>query len=174
MPLGDYLAGTALLGAMLAAVAAATALVVRRRLGHLDALERLLAAIVVGTGVLVGVHLVPLALGVLDRATVLVCAALAVGAAALVRPARDAPAGAPPAAPSQPASGSASWALAGVAAGFALAAALADLARWAGDELVGVDPLTFHLPNVGRWMQSGSLWQFDQFVPLQAHGAYPH
>jgi hypothetical protein len=174
MPLGDYLAGTALLGAMLAAVAAATALVVRRRLGHLDALERLLAAIVVGTGVLVGVHLVPLALGVLDRATVLVCAALAVGAAALVRPARDAPAGAPPAAPSQPASGSASWALAGVAAGFALAAALADLARWAGDELVGVDPLTFHLPNVGRWIQTGSLWQIDQFVPLLAHGNYPN
>ena len=56
----------------------------------------------------------------------------------------------------------------------ALVAFLADLGRWAGDELVGVDPLTFHLPNIGRWIQTGSLWQIDQFVPLLAHGNYPN
>jgi Dolichyl-phosphate-mannose-protein mannosyltransferase len=175
MPLGDFLAGTALFAAMLAAVVAATALVVRRRLAHLDPLTRGLAAVVVGTAVLIGVHVVPLALGILGRATVLAAAALAVGLAALVR---RAPAAAGredlrPPAPSR-ASGPASWALAGVAAAFALAAALADLARWGGDEIFGVDPLTFHLPNVGRWIQTGSLWQIDQFVPLQAQGNYPN
>lgn len=174
MPLGDFLAGSVLFAAMLAAVAAATALVVRRRLGHLDALTRALAAVVVGTGVLIGVHVVPLALGILGRGSVLVAAAVAVGLAALVRRAPKAvPATAEPT-PVPPPGGRLSWALAGAAAAVALAAALADLARWGGDEIVGVDPLTFHLPNVARWIQTGSLWQIDQFVPLQAQGNYPN
>ncbi|MEA2240803.1 MAG: hypothetical protein QOD24_359 [Solirubrobacteraceae bacterium] len=173
MALGDFLAGTAVFVAMLVAVAAATALVVRRRLAHLDPLERALAAIVVGTAVLIVVHVVPLMLGIAARGTVLAAAAVAVGLAALVRPA-PAAAARPDPRPPAPASGPLSWALAGVAAAFALAAALADLARWGGDEIVGVDPLTFHLPNVGRWIQTGSLWQIDQFVPLQAHGNYPN
>ena len=173
MPLGDFLAGTALFAAMLVAVAIATALVVRRRLGHLDPLERALAAVVVGTALLIGVHLVPLALGIVGRATVLAAAAVAVGLAALVRPAPAAAARSDPSPPAPP-PGPLSWALAGVSAAFALAAALADLARWGGDEVFGVDPLTFHLPNVGRWIQTGSLWQIDQFVPLQAHGNYPN
>jgi hypothetical protein len=175
MPLEDFLAGTGLFTAMLAAVVAATALVVHRRLRHLDALTRALAGVVVGTGVLIAVHLVPLMLGILTRGTVLVAAAAAVALAALVRPAAGPAAAreelAPPAAPP---SSTASWALAGAAAAFAAVAALADLGRWAGDELVGVDPLTFHLPNVARWIQTGSVWQIDQFVPLLAHGNYPH
>ncbi len=172
MPLQDFLAGTAVFAVMLAAVLAATALIVRRRLAHLDRLERGLAGVVVGTGVLIAVHLVPLMLGILTRGTVLAAAALAVVLAALVKPAfAFAPPeqNAPP-----PRSGPASWVLAGLAAAFAAIAALADLGRWAGDELVGVDPLTFHLPNVGRWIQLHSMWQIDQFVPLLAHGNYPN
>jgi hypothetical protein len=171
MPFADFLAGTALFAAMLAAVAAATAIVVRRRLPHLDALERALAAVVIGTAVLIGVHLVPLMLGILTRGTVLVACALAIGLAALVRPVIDRTH--EPARPLPP-SGTAPWVLALGAAAFALVAAIADLGRWAGDELVGVDPLTFHLPNVARWIQTGSVWQIDQFVPLLAHGDYPH
>ena len=68
MPLDDFLIGAALFGAMLATVALATALIVRRRLRHLDKLELGLAGVVVGTAVLIGVHLVPLMLGVLARA----------------------------------------------------------------------------------------------------------
>jgi hypothetical protein len=174
MPLDDFLIGAALFGAMLVAVALATALIVRRRLRHLDALELALASVVVATAVLIGVHLLPLMLGVLTRGTVLAAAALAVALAALVRPAAGSAAtGArsrPPAARSTPVS----WVLAGLAAAFAAAAALGDLGRWAGDELVGVDPLTFHLPNVARWIQTGTVWQIDQFVPLLAQGNYPH
>src|SRR4051794_7983218 len=104
MPLGDFLAGTAVFVAMLVAVATATALVVRRRLAHLDPLERTLAAIVVGTGVRIGVHVVPLALGIVARGTVLAAAAVAVGLAALVRPAPAATARPDPRSPA-PASG---------------------------------------------------------------------
>jgi len=175
MPLDDFLIGAALFGAMLVMVAVATALIVRRRLRHLDGLELGLATVVVGTAVLIGLHLLPLMLGVLTRATVLVAGALAIGLAALVRPAAIADDRAddesrPPA----PAGSRASWVLALGAAAFATVAALADLGRWAGDELVGVDPLTFHLPNVARWIQTGTVWQIDQFVPLLAQGNYPH
>ncbi len=178
MPMQDFLAGIALFALMLALVAAATALVVRRRLEHLDRLELAMAAIVVGTGVLIAVHLVPLMLGILTRGTVLVAALLAAGLAALVRPAASVPDaergpdGDDPR-PTPPSS-QASWALAALAGAFAAVTALADLGRWAGDELVGVDPLTFHLPNVGRWIQDHSMWQIDQFVPLLAHGNYPN
>jgi hypothetical protein len=76
--------------------------------------------------------------------------------------------------PPVPPSSRRSWAIAATAGAFAVAAALADLGRWAGDELIGVDPLTFHLPNVARWIQTGTVWQIDQFVPLLAQGNYPH
>ncbi|MDQ3850828.1 MAG: hypothetical protein M3296_09490, partial [Actinomycetota bacterium] len=67
MPLGDFLAGALLLALLLAAVGSAAALVVRRRLGHLDALERALAGFVVATALLIAAHVVPLSLGVLSR-----------------------------------------------------------------------------------------------------------
>ncbi len=140
---------------------------------HLDRLELGLASVVVGTAILICVHLVPLMLAVLTRGTAVAAALVAVGLAALVKPA--APAAAPAALrPQSPVSGTASWALAALACAFAAVAALADLGRWAGDELVGVDPLTFHLPNVGRWIQLHSMWQIDQFAPLLAHGNYPN
>lgn len=175
MPLDDFLAGAALFGAMLVAVAIATALIVRRRLRGLDPLELGLASIVVGTVVLLAVHLLPLMLGVLTRGTVLAASALAVGLAALLRPAAQepAPAHAGPREPVPP-STPLGWALAAVAGAYAAAAALADLGRWGGDELIGVDPLTFHLPNIARWIQNGTVWQIDQFVPLLAHGNYPN
>ncbi len=172
MPTEDFLTGTILFTLMLVAVLATTAIVAQRRLAHLDRLERALAALVVGTAVLIGVHLLPLLLGILDRATVLASAVLAVAVATRVKPASPGPAEeqrgpAPP-------SGRFEWTLAALAAAIALVAFLADLGRWAGDEVVGVDPLTFHLPNIGRWIQAGSLWQVDQFVPLLAHGNYPN
>jgi len=82
MSMQEYLVGVVLLIAVLAAVGAATALVVRRRLSHLDALERLLASATIASGILIAVHLVPLMLGLLARGSVLAAAALA----ALVRP----------------------------------------------------------------------------------------
>ena len=37
-----------------------------------------------------------------------------------------------------------------------------------------VDMTTFHLPNVARWIQDGSFWQVDDFVPDRAFGYYPN
>jgi dolichyl-phosphate-mannose-protein mannosyltransferase len=176
MPQQDFLAGAALFALMLAAVAAATALVVHRRLRHLDALETGLASVVIGTALLIGVHLVPLMLGVLTRGTVIAGAALAVGLAALVRPAGTGVAAGQAGDPRGPAPRSrrASWALAAVACAFTAAAALANLGRWGGDEIIGDDPTSFHLPGIGRWIQHGTMWQIDQFVPLLAQGNYPN
>lgn len=171
MPVQDFLAGAALFAATLAAVGAATALVARRRLRHLDRLELALACVVVGTAILIAVHVVPLALGVLARGTVLAAAAIAVVLAALVGPAPHPgprPRGAPPP------SGRLSWALAAVACAYTAAAALANLGRWGGDEVIGDDPTSFHLPGIARWIQDGTLWKIDQFVPLLAQGYYPN
>ena len=174
MPRGDFLAGVAMLLAVLGATGAATAIVSLRRLSHLDALERLLAAATIATAVLIGVHLVPLIFGILNRGTVLAAAALAVGLALLVKPAgaQDPP---PDDDRAQlPPDTKAMRIIAAAAAGFAATAALADLGRWGGDEVFGIDSLTFHLPNAGRWIQSGSLWQLDQFLPQLAHANYPN
>ncbi len=175
MPLEDFLTGAVLFGLMLLAVLATTGIVVQRRLAHLDRLERVLAATVVGTAVLTVVHLVPLLLGILGQATVLVACALAVAIATRVKPSPPGPTDeAHDDAAPRPRSSRVEWALAVIASAVVTVAALADLKRWAFNELVGVDPLTFHLPNIGRWIQTGSLWQIDQFVPLLAHGNYPN
>jgi hypothetical protein len=171
MPPQDFLAGTALFIVMLAAVVVATALVVRRRLRHLDALERGLAGVVIATAILIAVHLLPLMLGVLTRGTVLAAAALAVGLATLVRPAGDAE---PEPREPPPPSSRLSWAMAALACGFTAVAAFANLARWGGDEVIGDDPTSFHLPGIGRWIQDGTVWKIDQFVPLLAQGYYPN
>jgi len=173
MPLQDFLAGAALFAVMLAAVAAATGLVARRRLRHLDRLELAAAIVVTGTAILIAIHLVPLMLGVLARGTVLAAAALSVGLAALVRPAGEAEA-APEERAEPPPSGRLSWALAALAAAYAAAVALANLGRWGGDEVIGDDPTSFHLPGIARWIQDGTVWKIDQFVPLLAQGYYPN
>ena len=176
MPLADFLIAAALFSLMLLGVLAATALIVRRRLAHLGRLERLLAATVAGTTILTLVHLAPLALGILSQASVLVATALAVLLATRIAhsgapgPGAGSPEEREPVAPS----GRAEWVLTALASAVALTAAVADLRRWAANEIVGVDPLTFHLPNIGRWIQTGTLWQIDQFVPLLAHGNYPN
>jgi hypothetical protein len=175
MPLVDFLTGTVVFGLMLLAVLATTALVVRRRLAHLDRLERALAAIVVGTAVLIAVHEVPLLLGILTRGTVLAACVLAVAVASRVRSAAAAEPGAIDDRGEGPrASSRLEWTLAAGASAVAGVAAVADLRHWATNEIVGVDPLTFHLPDIGRWIQTHTLWQIDQFVPLLAHGNYPN
>ena len=173
MPVDDFLAGAALYAAMLALVATATALVVRRRLRHLDLLELGLASVAVGTAILIAVHLVPLMLAILTRGTVLAAAVVAVGLARLVKPA--VPLAEPEdRGPPRPPSSRFSWAIAAVAALYAAAAGVAELGRWAGDEVVGDDATSFHLPGIARWIQERSIWQIDQFVPLLAQGYYPN
>ena len=139
MPKGDFLAGVAMALAVLGATGAATAIIVRRRLSHLDALERLLGGATIFSAILILVHLVPLMLGVMSRGTVLAAAALAIGLAVLVKPAAaedspDDPIELPP-------DTRAGRIIAAAATGFAATAALADLGRWGGDEELSTEAL---------------------------------
>jgi hypothetical protein len=131
------------------------------------------------TAFLLVVHVVPGAFGVLDRWTVVAASVLALllvwgstGRRAFIASATTADRAA---------------AFAGRAdespIGWTLAlAAVALVAGYTGGFLrtefgtvpVGIDALTFHLPDVASWIRTGSLWQIDQFVPGQAHGNYPN
>jgi len=54
------------------------------------------------------------------------------------------------------------------------AVTLAFALRHARDASVGVDMTQIHLPGIARWIQTGSLWQINQFIPQLAHGYYPN
>lgn len=172
MSTGDYLLGWVLFAAAVLPAAGLGLAVVTRRLGHLDRLEATVAGGLITVATFVAIHLVPLALGILSRGSVLVAAA-AVALAAFRLPRRDA-APDPTPRPAEPASGRAAWGLGLLTAGLVAVAALAATRAWLSLRLIGIDTLTFHLPNVARWMQSGSLWQIDNFVLLQAQGYYPN
>ena len=173
MSVGDYLVGLALFGLVAGAGGVVGWRVVTRRLAHLDALEGGLAGVLIGVAAFIGFHVLPLALGVLSQAAVLVVAVLAaVAAIALVR-APKAVGDEPPRPPSPP-SRATSWMVAGGAGVLVAAAAAANVREWLSRPLTCVDSLTFHLPNAARWMETGSLWQIDQFIPLQAQGYYPN
>src|SRR3954451_7833315 len=168
----ELLGGAAMFTAVGAAAATASWRFLRRWAPGLDPFERTVGVALVGVVLILAIHLVPLALGVLDRVSVLVTAFVVAAAGLAVRPARvqlrDPPR--PPAA----ADGAPARVLAGFTAFAVLVAALADFRTWLPQVVQGLDSLTFHLPNAARWIQSGSLWQVDEFLPLQSHGSYPN
>lgn len=170
MPLDDYLIGTVFFVVVVGAVAGGTSLLLRRRLGHLRGAARGVAAAVIFLAGLLLAQLLPGVLGALSRWTVAVTAVLILLGAARLRQTRV-DRGEPER--ERPSSGWLSWALAG--AGVAAPAISLVGAHWEG--LVrpseSVDTLTFHLPNIASWIQGGSLWQVDQFVPVWALGNYP-
>jgi len=65
-------------------------------------------------------------------------------------------------------------ALAAAIVGLALAYALAFLATNRAQAIADIDSTGFHLPVIARWIQTGSLWGSDDFVPGWGFGAYPH
>jgi Dolichyl-phosphate-mannose-protein mannosyltransferase len=129
---------------------------------------------VLGTAAVAVAHALPGVLGILTRGTALATALLLLAAALFAVPQarRLRPSEPPPPRPAR--SGLLSWLIGG---GSAAAVGLWLLATaWNRTVLPpeGVDTLTFHLPNVARWIQSGTFWQVDQFVPFLANGNYPH
>jgi hypothetical protein len=152
---------------------------VRRRFGHLDGAPRVLAFATLITALLVGVHLVPGLVGGLSRWSVLGVALAALAAASRVPAVSGSEPGgtANDVAPPDAAAGDerpVSWLLAGGAAGAMVLWLVAS--AWNRTVLPpeGVDSLTFHLPNVASWIQSGTFWRIDQFTPLLTNGHYPH
>jgi hypothetical protein len=173
---GQLLEGLVILGVELGCVFAATALVMRRWGRGLSGGMTVLAHAVVATSILLGIHVIPGALGILSRASVLAAAALSLlGAwlAARRRPAAPAPrrtTGEALATRESPLA----WLPALLVVGMVTGAALVYLRDVFGTAPLGIDALTFHLPDVASWIRTGSLWQIDQFVPELANGNYPN
>jgi hypothetical protein len=170
MTRGEYLIGLAYFAGTATCVLGAGAILVRRRLAHLAGVEQVLAFGALATAGLVLVHLVPGVLGILSRTSVLVTAVLVAGVATRVPfgPGARAEAGARPLAATW-----FSWGVAAIAAGGVAVAALAAAWSGTGTPSTEVDSLTFHLPNIARWIQSGTFWRIDDFAPLQPTGHYP-
>ena len=162
MPVADYVEGLAWALPTFGCVLAAAWLFARGR--------GVVAFGVCATAGLVAVHLVPGAVGGLARGSVLLASVVLLLFAwfgrsfsrGSIRPTRSR------------SPRDAAWWVAAVVVVASAACALAFVWVFAGEPITGLDLLTFHLPNVARWIQSGSLWQIDQFVPQQAHGYYPH
>jgi hypothetical protein len=171
VPTSAYLEGLVFFLSTFAAVAGAAALLVRRRLPRLGGAPRLLAFTLLGTAGVLTVHLLPAMGGLLSREAVLLAALLALAGAALL----PAAAGSPSAFPEpRAASGRGAWLVAGVGcAAFAIWLVAAAWQRRYSAPL-GIDTLSFHLPGVARWIQSGSIWHNDEFLPDLAHGNYPN
>src|SRR5687768_3060193 len=171
MSLGEYLVGAFAFGGILAAALTAAEITLRRGFAHLAGAPRAVALSVLATLALSWAHLLPGMLGVLDRWTVLAAAVL-LAAAATALPRGAAQPGAEDG-PSPPAGSAASWALAAGAAAAVAIAAVAYLRSTGTVPTMGIDALSFHLPGVGEWIQTGSLWEVGHFVPNQAQGYYP-
>ncbi len=173
MPLDEYLLGLAFFAGTVGAVGTAAGLLVRRRLSHLSGAEAVLAFATLATAGIVVVHLLPGLVGQLSRVSALLCAVAALAAVTLFARGQPDGSSAEPA-PGHPPSGPVSWALAAVALGVLAAGSAA--AMWSGSVAASVEinTLTFHLPNVARWIQTGTFWRVDQFTPLLANGNYPH
>jgi hypothetical protein len=168
---GEYLLGVALFAVTLGAVLAGSALVARRRLRALVGSELALAYALVATLGLIAVHLLPALVGVMNRFTVPACALLALFACTRVRPLDDEPA--PPPLPFVR-SGRAGWVLALGAVALLAAYVFASAREYALQAPLAVDTLNFHLPGVARWIETGSIWQIDEFVPDLYFGNYPN
>jgi 4-amino-4-deoxy-L-arabinose transferase-like glycosyltransferase len=156
--------GTVLLALVVGSCAAVAWLVVERSLPWLAEAPRVLALAVVFTAAVVGVHLVPGALGLLEPTVV---AAIAIALAAAVwtwLPRTDCAREEVERPPGW------AWAPAVLAAGCGLML----LRELAGAPVTSVDAQNFQVPIPVRWLQSDSVWGLHQFFADYSNATYPH
>ena len=168
---GEYLEGLTILLVTVGACSAAAWLLTRRWLGHLRGASLAAAFGTIATTTTILVHLVPGALGILNRATVPAFALLVLltAVAATRRPAAapdrdDLP---------EPPEPMLSRVLAAVAILTVSACAVAIEYKLTGRLLTGQDTTNFQVPTVARWLQSDSVWGLNQFVPGYSNATYP-
>lgn len=161
----DYLEGAVFALVTLGACGFAGARLTACRLPWLGGLVRALATFLAVSGLLVAVHLLPGALGLLSRWSV-AGLALLVAVAALRLPRA---AGTPEPGEREPL-GPVAW------IGLAVAAlgATALVLQRSTQALDSVDALSTHLPAVARWIQEGSVWPLVQYAPDLSNATYPH
>lgn len=173
MALGDYILGLAIVAGIWGGAIALAWIVVERRLPRLGGAPRILAGALVATAALVAAELLPAVFGVLSRWTALgVALALPLAAWRLVPRTPGAAHDDTPAPAAE--SGLVSTAFAAIALAAVAVATTAKLWTATREASEDVDTLAFHLPSVGRWLETGSIWQVDQFTPLLPNGNYPH
>lgn len=168
----EYLAGLAWLGVTFGSVAGATASVVRGRLHDLPPSARLAGALIIGYALLVLVHVLPAALGILSRPAVAVAALSSLGIALASNPRRERGRR-----PDLSVLRSEAPISLGVAALALVAFAAWLLAAWSGrlpNPVATTDVAGHDLPIIARWIQSGSIWEIHEFAPFATHGSYPH
>ncbi len=173
MPTGEFLIGGVLFAATLAAALGGAWLLVRRRLPWLVGAEAATALALVSVLGVMAIHLVPAALGLLSRTAVIVAAAVWFAVCWRVPASTARPPELPLREPGDPYARFTrplAWGGVALVALFFLAFAVDQIVVPVGS----VDFGTFHLPNVIRWMQSGSIWQIDNFLPAVAPGNYPN
>jgi Dolichyl-phosphate-mannose-protein mannosyltransferase len=164
----------------IAGSSAFTASVIRRRfLSDLTGLPDALGTATLFFTALIAAHLLMAMLGLLARGWVLVAAVGLAGASFFAfrttpRPAADS--GAAPV--SDAARRPAAQRLAVPLIVVAVVAAWALVLLWQRRSALAMPPssfdvLTFDLPLIARWIQSGSIWVANDLVPLSAHAAYP-
>lgn len=169
MAVGEYLTGLLFLAATTGAALGAAWIVVRRRLGSLGLVERLLAFGIVGSAAVILAHLVPGTLGVLDRWTAAVSALVLLAGSLLVPTTADRRV-----APVGQRESLGAWAVAApaiLAVGTAVIASVRVGSSRAFDQ---VDWMSFTLPNVANWIHAGSFFNSTQFLPLFPVSAYPN
>lgn len=173
MSAGDYLGGTVFFVLILGCVGGAAALVTARRFSHLRGAPRVLGFSALATLGLVLAHLVPGALGILTRGTALGAALLVLLAGVAVS--RGKPSTVVGAAdPAAPPTSRWSAAIAAVAVAAAFVSAVALIAHEGDSAVSNGDALTFHLTQVARWIQTGSMWGINSFSPDWTWGTEPN
>jgi hypothetical protein len=173
LELGEYTVGLLFLAGTWGASLGAAAIALTRLFPRTTGVPRVLAFGLLATATLIVAHLLPGAVGVLSRWTALVAALVLLAAVwRLVPQVPGAERDDPPSAGSE--SSLLSWCIAGVAVAAVACFTVAKLWTAMREASLDVDTLTFHLPDIGRWLQTGSIWPVDEFTPLLANGNYPH
>lgn len=171
MTVSSFLLGSSFLFATLSLIGLGTLAVLRRWFDDLRGTRRWGASALIFSAALVGVHLVPGALGILGRLSVLLTSAgfalltLRLPQRRLYRTALD---------PEPPSSSPFSWGMAWTAIAVGIGSVVAVLATHPAAVPSFVDYMTFHVPGVVHWLQSGSLWTISSFNPGRATGYYPN
>src|SRR6266516_2638023 len=172
MSTSSYLVGALFLALVLGSAAVAAWIIVRRQGARLDGpLARALAWAVLAAAAIFASHLLPGVLGILSRYTVAAASVLLAGIVSLVVPEQARTRSGQTAGRSR---ATEPWLTFGLAAAVITSVyLLAAFLHHATAAVTGPDIETFHLPNVARWIQTGSLWGVHDFVPNRAPGDYP-
>jgi hypothetical protein len=169
MSLGGFAVGLLLLVFALGCAVYSGIRLTEVRVAHLRGVERALAAALITTCAFALSVLLPAMLGILTRGTQVAFAGM-LTALVVVLPRRAQAAETAPAAERwrSPEAG-----LVAVAALALLAWMAAELLHAGAAVTTSTDTISYDLPVIGRWIQSGSIWPVTELFPLQTHGTYP-